>query len=63
MIPEKIFKDTIRNTLYDVVEAFDGSVLDDAEYHLEVKRRVYEIINPANQKTAQVFNKLYDEMV
>ena len=62
MIAEKNFEEIIRNAYYNVVDSFDGSVLDKAEYDLEVKRRVYNQINPTNQKTAEVFNKLYDMM-
>jgi hypothetical protein len=63
MIAEKIFEESIRDAYYNVVDSFDGSVLDEAEYELEVKRRVYKHVNPANQKTAEVFNKLYDMMM
>ena len=63
MIADKIFKELILNHYYDVVDSTDGLSLDEAEYNLEVKRRVYNRVNPVNQKTALVFNKLYDELV
>ena len=63
MIAQNIFKEIILNHYYSVVDAIDGIAFNEAEYNLEVKRRVYNLVNPANQKTAEVFNKLYDELV
>ena len=63
MIARNIFKEIILNHYYRVVDAFDGIAFNEAEYNLEVKRRVYNLVNPANQKTAEVFNEIYDELV
>jgi hypothetical protein len=63
MIPTNIFKDIIRSYYNTVVDTIDGVVLGKAEYDLEVKRRVYAMVNPANNETAAMFNKLYDEIV
>ena len=60
---KNIFKEIIRNHYNSVVDTIEGDVLIKAEYDLEVKRRVYAMVNPANTETAAMFNKLYDEMV
>lgn len=62
MTATKIFKGVIRDYYYSVIDTVDGVVLGKAEYDLEVKRRVYAMVNPANTETAAMFNKLYDEM-
>ena len=62
MVPANIFKDIIRSYYNTVVDTIEGDVLSKAEYDLEVKRRVYAMVNPANNETAAMFNKLYDEI-